>query len=332
MQAIREIEGRVIYADKSIVYLVRKDKLFSSVDSGQTWRKIAGIPGSFGRKIAGFFSWTGRLLRLGAHHFLVDESTGVLFFNRSTLLVNCKDNIISPSAPISGSRPLAICALDNKFYYGEYFSNNEGGPVNILRYEKNRNEWRAVWTFNNVRHVHGVFSDPYTNSIWVTTGDKDHESWLWNTSDHFSTLRKVVGGTQQLRVVSLLFSKNYIYFGSDTPLEKNYIYRMERDTYLVERVAAVGGSVFFGSKVGSTLYFSTAVEPSLINQSRYAEVWQSHDGITWENCKKYKKDILPMKYFQYGQVLFPSGPGDECHLYITPFATEGHGCTYQFQI
>ena len=31
-----------------------------------------------------------------------------------------------------------------------------------------------------------------------------------------------------------------------------------------------------------------------------------------------------MKLFQYGQVLFPAGPGDRDAVWLTPFATRGH--------
>jgi hypothetical protein len=46
----------------------------------------------------------------------------------------------------------------------------------------------------------------------------------------------------------------------------------------------------------------------------------------------FKKDIWPMKYFQYGQVFFPSGPGDGKHLWCTPFATKHHGKTLKIEV
>jgi hypothetical protein len=186
-------------------------------------------------------------------------------------------------------------------------------------------EWRSVWFFEGVRHVHGVFQDPFTNAIWVTTGDSDEEAAIWRTDDCFSTLQCVVGGTQQFRAVHLLFTADYVYFGSDAPDEHNYIYRMDRAGTKVERLASVGGSVFYGCTVGDSLFFSTAVEPSNVNPCRYAEVWCSNDGVNWFKYVKFKKDFLSMKFFQYGQVFFPNCCGDETNFWCSPFATNKHG-------
>jgi len=142
----------------------------------------------------------------------------------------------------------------------------------------------------------------------------------------------IASGSQQLRAVQLLFSEDFIYFGSDAPLETNHIYRMARDGGEVEKIAAVGSSVFYGCKVGESLFFSTAIEPSTTNRTQFAEVWQSDNGTDWRKIVSLKKDFLPMKYFQYGQILFPNGSGDSMFLYFTPFSLKGHNQTFKIRI
>jgi hypothetical protein len=83
----------------------------------------------------------------------------------------------------------------------------------------------------------------------------------------------------------------------------------------------VEGSVFFGCKVGNHLFFSTACEPSRVNRSREVTVWTSKTGESWRRIVTIRKDLLPMKSFQYGQIMFPAGPGQAGHLWLTPFAT-----------
>ena len=39
-----------------------------------------------------------------------------------------------------------------------------------------------------------------------------------------------------------------------------------------------------------------------------------------------------MKYFQYGQVMFPSGPGDNKNLWCTPFATQYDQITLKYPV
>ena len=39
--------------------------------------------------------------------------------------------------------------------------------------------WRVARQIPGVRHIHGVYRDPYAESIWVTTGNDNDESAIW---------------------------------------------------------------------------------------------------------------------------------------------------------
>jgi len=102
------------------------------------------------------------------------------------------------------------------------------------------------------------------------------------------------------------------------------LYRMDRRSGAVRAVQAVEGPVFYGGQTGEIRAFGTVVEPSEVNRSREAVVWLSKDGgDSWHRGMAFRKDWLPMRLFQYGQVLFPAGPGDGDALWLTPFATQG---------
>src|SRR5699024_2171395 len=133
-----------------------------------------------------------------------------------------------------------------------------------------------------IRHIHGIYQDPYTERVWITSGDNDDEAALYRTDVKFDHLEKVLFGSQQTRAIRLLFTPQYIYFGSDAPNELNYIYRMHRETKKVDQLMQVGSSVFHGCKVGDWLFFSTAVEPSEINTTKYSEIWASPNGDDWK--------------------------------------------------
>ena len=330
MSVNKYFRGRKVYKSGDVCYLARGSSIYISSDNGLNWKLWCYLPANLFRQLAIKIPFLARLFRLGVHHLVFIGQTAVVIFNKRSFII--KSDIIKDLGPLNGSRPMVLCATRDAVYYGEYRSNAERSEVSIWCLDIELEKWLPVWRFTGVRHIHGVFYDPFAKSIWVTTGDEDEESAIWRTDDHFATLHRVVGGSQQLRVVQLLFSKNYIFFGSDAPNEPNHIYRMHRDNFVVERVAAVGGSVFYGCVVGDSLFFSTAVEPSLVNKSRYAEVWRSDDGENWRKVLEFKKDSLPMKYFQYGQVLFPNGVGDGKNLFCTPFATESHGVTVRYSL
>jgi hypothetical protein len=159
--------------------------------------------------------------------------------------------------------------------------------------------------------------------LWVTTGDLDAEAGLWRTRDDFRSLERIAGGSQAFRVVQLLFIPGAVLFGSDAPGEVNHLYRMDRRSGAVRAVQAVEGSVFYGVQTGEICAFGTVVEPSKVNRSREAVVWLSKDGgDSWHRGMAFRKDWLPTRLFQYGQVLFPAGPGDGNTLWLTPYGAQ----------
>jgi hypothetical protein len=236
--------------------------------------------------------YRGRLVVMGyGQVFCFEESGGEL---------------LAPPSPIVGSRPLGVCVSPSGIYYGEYRTNRERRPIRIL-HSLDGVGWDVVRTLDGVRHIHGIFHDPFTDALWMTTGDEDHESAIWCSPDGFRTLERVVHGCQQARAVPLLFREKHLFFGSDTPDEVNYLYRLDRASGSVTQLIAVEGSVFHAATAGRHLLLSTAVEKSEINQSKEAVLYGSIDGEAWRILARHRKDIWHKAYFQYGQLLLPTG-------------------------
>jgi hypothetical protein len=267
-----------------------------------------------------------RLGRAGIHHFIPGDPD-IACANDYLLKREAGNRVFERVARVAGSRPLSMASDGELVCYGEYRSNRSRYAVHIWGNTDGDDRWRPLHVFTGVRHIHGVFFDPYENMFWVTTGDEDDEAGIWISNDRFATVERVAGGSQQLRAVQLLFTEDYVYYGSDTPVASNFIYRMESDSGRIECLQAVGSSVFYGCKVGEALFLSTAVEPSNINRTDAAELWCSLDGERWSLLRTLAKDAWSPRYFQYGQVLFPAGPGDGENLYFTPFATESDQVT-----
>ena len=321
------------FTDRNAGWLSKREKIFFMTHTSPCPRLFATLPVGFWNRACMAIPVAARFFRCGIQHVVpLPNGTMMAFSGKAIYVLDADGNTIHPPARIQGSRPLSVCLSKGIVYYGEYRRNRRRVPVHVWSSRNCGKTWTPAWKFDGVRHIHGVYHDPYTEQIWVCTGDRDSESGLWVSDNGFKDLKRVVGGSQQSRVVKLLFTREFIYFGSDSPLEKNFIYRLERDTHRVHRLQAVGGSVFHGCKVGNVLHFSTAVEPGQVNTTRRAEVWQSRNGINWRRIISLKKDFWDMRLFQYGQIFFPDGDGDCRHLYYTPFATEHHHDTVVLDI
>jgi len=330
MQKKQSINGRILYTSGQALYLSRGPNIYHSYDGGENWHLWVKFPVSLWARFAMYVPILVRFFRLGVHHLTFVGDKAVAIVNKKSFLVE-RNRVISLGS-LCGSRPLVLCATNDAVYYGEYRSNSERMPVHIWMLNFTTLQWQSIWTFDDVRHVHGVFYDQFTETIWVTTGDSNEESAIWCTADCFATLEKIKGGAQQFRAVQLLFSNDYIYFGSDAPDQQNHIYRIDRSNNELNCLVSVGGPVFFGCRVGGSLCFSTSVEPSSVNTAPFVEIWRTVNGESWERILQFKKDRYPMKYFQYGQVFFPNGPSVENILFCTPFATKSHGLTFKYTL
>src|ERR1700736_3771062 len=121
------------------------------------------------------------------------------------------------------------------------------------------------------------------------------------------------------RSVAVVPSEDGLYYSSDTPLETNHIYLIDRGGQ-VSDLAGLGSSSIYGCRVGDSIFFSTMVEPSSINKGRHVRIYGSHDGRAWQPLLAWQKDRWPMKLFQYGNAIFPDGDNGTQYLAVTTIA------------
>lgn len=316
-----KVRGRVLFHEDDLLYKTINRKLYVSHNAGADWKQVYKLP------ITSIFDFVAdqahlaiRLLRKGYHHLdlLVGEQIGILYDKKAAIIT---DKNVVYGKDIKGSRPLSFKAINGEFIFGEYRSNPERSSIGVYAFNNSKALYKKL-EISGIRHVHGIYKDPYTNRVWITSGDFFEEACIYNADLELKNIHKVISGSQQTRAIKLLFTQDFIYYGTDTPDEQNFIYRFSRDDYHLEKLASVGSSVFHGYQLSNWLFFSTAVEPSKVNKTKFVELWASPDGIDWKCILKLKKDNWSMKYFQYGQLFFPNGEGDSKGLWISPFATK----------
>lgn len=320
--------GSLHHIDDHNLYAARGPYILKGT-AGQDFQTLARLPTTFATRVSASFRPLARLLRSHVSHIeRFGDSLVVVGFGRIWCLHHDSGDLMGPPAPVVGSRPLALCVTPHGLYYGEYRNNSERRPVHVM-FSADGLDWTTAHEFRGVRHIHGVYYDPYADALWATSGDTDAESAIWCSDDRFASVRRMLGGSQQARAIGLLFTRKHVYFGSDTPDETNHLYRLDRITGEVRRLMSVEGSVFHASRAGEWLLFSTAVEPSRSNRSKDAVLYGSRDGETWLEIARRPKDAWALRYFQYGQLLLPSGNNLTGRYWYSAFAVNGDDHIYE---
>ncbi len=230
-----------------------------------------------------------------------------------------------------GTRPLHITATPGgAVFWGEYFDNAHRDEVHIYGSQDAGATWGIAYTFpkGTIRHVHNIVHDPWGNCLCILTGDYADECRILRASCDFSRVEIVMQGNQQARAVAAVPTEDALYFSSDTPLESNHIYRLDRQGKL-SPLAPISSSSIYGCRVGRRVFFSTMVEPSDINRDRTVRVYGAEvkSPDSWQPLLEWKKDPLPMRFFQYGNAFLPDGENSTPFLAVSTIAVQSDDMT-----
>jgi hypothetical protein len=152
-------------------------------------------------------------------------------------------------------RSVDVSTLDDTIMCCEYTTNPQVGGIwsephelNVWRGTNDGRDWDIVHTRsrieiegdNFIRHFHAVQYDPYENLFWITTGDWAVENSISHIKPNGTNYTIVFEGakglpSQQFRTTSLMFTENYIWYGSDAYYQNDhYMARINRETRQLE--------------------------------------------------------------------------------------------------
>lgn len=317
--------GDFLYASRGYELLRARIR---DVSQDVDWEAIATFHPPLKRRFSVMHRLSARLFRDGFHALAVLPSGALVAAVPGAIITrNPNESEFHVTHAITrGTRPLHIATVSSgTVYWGEYFDNGNRDPVHIYGSPDGGKSWHVVFTFPRgaVRHVHNIVHDPWANCLWVLTGDYGDECRILRASCDFTQVEVVLQGKQQARAVAAIPTEDALYFASDTPLESNFIYRLDRRGTL-EQLASISSSSIYGCRVGSRLFFSTMVEPSEVNRDRKVRVYAGdvrspHD---WHSALEWEKDRWHMALFQYGNAFLPDGDNAMPYLAVTTAAVK----------
>jgi hypothetical protein len=228
----------------------------------------------------------------------------------------------------------AALAADGNVYFGEYLLNRGRGAMRVYRYAPgdDRVEIAHVFPTAAVRHIHGIFADPYEGGLWCLSGDVGNECRIMRTMDGFRTIDIVGSGDETWRSVSIQFSPTAIYYAMDAEFTQNYIYRIDRQSGQRTRLAAVDGPVYYSHAAGNHYYFAVTAELCPSQKGRAAELWRVDENGSCERVLTLEKDRYSVKYFMPGTIDFPRGPGLADRLLFRATALAGDNRTFSISV
>lgn len=158
-------------------------------------------------------------------------------------------NLPGSSGPM-GVLPTSVAVHEGRTYLAEYPLDGETAAVLV---SNDGRTWREFVSRDDVRHFHGVFSDPYGGSLWATTGDADDECAIGTLDD--GDFRPVGGGSQRWRAVGLVFTPDAVLWGMDCSFAPSIeILRLSRRSIRAgdpnpEVVGVVDNPVFYAESI-----------------------------------------------------------------------------------
>ncbi|NMA23714.1 MAG: hypothetical protein GX938_09455, partial [Spirochaetales bacterium] len=166
-----------------------------------------------------------------------------------------------------------------------------------------KNKKEILYTFYNIRHIHFIQQDiNNSNNIYIGTGDLDAECGIYKFNLKDLAIKKIGGGLQTWRAVSLLQNKNTLYWGTDDPDGQNYIIKYNLEENKLEKIQEIDGPAYYSTKTkNNNMFIATTIE----DRNRHkAIIYKKTDGEKWHKYAEFKKDFLHAKYFGYGLVEF----------------------------
>lgn len=318
---------QVEWMDADGLIVSRRNQLFRTHDPARGLEAIGSFPASAWKAAAAHCRPAQRMLRfLFTNVVKLPDGRTFVAFDRDIGVLG-DDGIHRLAGLVRPSRILrSACAVfDGALFFGEYLSNAERGPMRIYRLAPGATQVEVVHIFSSgeVRHIHGLYQDPYTHSLWCLTGDRGDECRMLRSDDGCETLELVGGGDESWRAVSLLFRESALYYATDAEFATNRIYRLDRESGERETLAEIDGPAYYSRCVGKDLFFAVTAELCPSQDGRSATLWHLEEGGRPRPITSFEKDPWPVKGFLAGTIHMPGGPGAPDRFYLNGVGLTG---------
>lgn len=347
---MKRIKGRLYYICENHHGLLYRKASFYDVDLESCHAEpLLKMPLGFLKRVAGQFGLLSRLLRLEPVCVeRLSKQQYVVGCNHNIYLLNLKNSSLTSilSSREGFSTPLNICTDGNAVYWGEYGDNFNFDAVNVYSLGQDLS-FKIVYTFPKgvIRHIHNIIWDIVNEQFFILTGDLENTSGIYTANKDWTEVKPLATGRQRFRAVVGFVNDDKLIYATDAVEEKNSIYQLQDGK--VKLIADFPGSCIYGIETKDYFIFSSAVEPpegrGLLElftyklgkgiKDRYTHlVTVRKNDLKVNDVFSLRKDIWPMKLFQYGTLMFPKGQEEGDCLWYYIKSCNGDGTSNQIRL
>ena len=215
------------------------------------------------------------------------------------------------------ARPTRIwrggCALTTggRIYFGEWLPNRRRGPVRIYCWEAGWPRVEVAHTFSagSVRHIHGVFSNPYDDSLWCLTGDQLGECRILRSTDEFRTADVVGSGDETWRAATLQFTADTACYAMAAEWLSNKVFCFDMKSGRRQEIGELNGPAYYASSRGNDVFFSVAATTCRSRQDDAATLWWLDAKHSLHKLLSFGRDRWPTSRAMPRALHFASSAG-----------------------
>jgi hypothetical protein len=218
-----------------------------------------------------------------------------------------------------------VQAPDGTIYIGEYV--NDPHLIHLWRSGDDGKSFQVATTFQDVRHIHSLFIDPYApDRVWVVIGDTREQSRIGYSDDKAETFTWISKDRYpESRAVGLMFTKQAVLWATDVPEVRSSLFRWDRTSGRVTSVLeGLNGPFYYTAQFGNAYAQFSAAFPKGQDGylgDPYIHVISSSDGRTWSSTRTPWRiaESPPLKGLIYGI----TGPDNRGRFWVNFYGLAG---------
>ena len=305
---------------KNELYVTRRYAVYRSADGGRSWTLDCCVPAPAWKALAMRVHLAARLLRyyIAAFEVLPDGSR-IAVARDGIYRAGPGEVRMSRTFHVTrGSRPLNVAVDGMRVIFGEY-GNFDDFPDRLTPHEvclyvseDGGRSFSVARRFvrGDIRHIHNVLVDPYSDCYWVFVGDYQTQPGIGRLSKDLRTLDWLGRGQQVFRAVGALMEPDCLVYGTDSNLEPNFLVRLDKRTGEVRKLRGTDGTSLYATRFGPLRVITTCIEPNPVTTVKECSLYASLDGEDWQRFFVHKKDRYHPALFQFGTLALPYSYGD----------------------